>query len=268
MSVATKLGVYAARKIIGRKTISTATRLFGRKISVVGWGISAYEAAKTFRTFSKNNPYNVQIRPLREEQEKWGGAISCIGIKPYKVGDISSIVEGGAINELGKKTLFRNPCPDYGGLAADGGPNAQHNQPFTNDSGEETSVGNDPGEVVLPNPASAKELIHKAIDYVQSLENPLAISEFEAEHQKGLAARLIVVDTNLEEEYVSGADYTQQQSELSSISSYMKEVKGLYDMKIGELEKERDGHRLKHVAVAGAAAAGAFVFGKINPKKV
>ena len=85
VGVGTAVGLGA--KVLGRTA--------ARTVSVVGWGVTAYSGMKTLATYLKNDPHNQLVAPLKEEQEKWGSAISSIGRDPYHAENEYSILDGG-----------------------------------------------------------------------------------------------------------------------------------------------------------------------------
>lgn len=132
---------------------STGGRLLGRTGAVVGIGFVVFELFKQYKDNIETEPAYKEMMILQEEMNKWISAISCIGRDPSIDREYGSIDEGGAINALFEKKLYRT----QGTKAAD--------------------------------PKEAKTLIGRSIGYISETENLLNDEQFEEKRDR-LIARL------------------------------------------------------------------------------
>ena len=100
-NIAKGLGDKAIRRI------GTGGKVLGRAGTVVGIGFLVYELYKNYKENIENEPAYQEMMVLQAELEKWTSAISCIGRDGGAEKEYGSFDEGGAINALYRKKVFR-----------------------------------------------------------------------------------------------------------------------------------------------------------------
>lgn len=249
--------LYDILKNVGTsRLIRLGGRYFGRTTNVIGWGVGALSSVKTFKTYTRKDPYNKLIAPLEEELNKWSSAISCIGRDPYFIGDICSIEKGGAINALGKKELL-HISTRYPTVYDK--PNMEYHAP--QDSQENFENKKD-SKTINPNPKEAKRLINLALEYLDNTIDKINIEEFEKKKKK-ITNNLRGINEKLPNKY-KGQNYTPIQQELSDIVRKIIDIEFEYKSKILKLESKRNIRRLKYAGIAGLS----FFAGTITGKKI
>jgi hypothetical protein len=143
-------------KGVGEKTlrrVGAGGKVLGRAGTVVGIGLLAYEFLKNYKDNIEKEPAYQEMMILQAELEKWTSAVSCLGREPIEDKEYGSFDEGGAINALYRKKVFKGP----GVKGAD--------------------------------PREAYTLIGRSMNYVRQTENLLGDDRFEKK-KKGLVSQL------------------------------------------------------------------------------
>ena len=94
---------------LGRNTVrrlGTGGRALGRAGAALGMGFLLFELFRDYRHNIESEPAFQEMRIVQSELEKWSGAVSCIGRRPYEGKTYGSFEEGGAINALYPKLLL------------------------------------------------------------------------------------------------------------------------------------------------------------------
>ena len=156
-------------KGLGEKTIrrlGIGGKFIGRAGAVVGIGFLAYELLKHYKENIEAEPAYQEMMILQAELEKWTSAISCLGREPFKETEYGSLEEGGAINALYKKKIYKGP----GTRAAD--------------------------------PKEAYALVGRSMNYIRQTENILGDDKF-AEKKNALVSSLrkIQLQVNQADDY-------------------------------------------------------------------
>lgn len=250
--------VYILKGFVKNRGVRLGSRIFGRSVGIAGWVIGGFSSVKIYKTYMKNDPHNKRIAPLEEELGKWSDTISCIGRRPYYVGDICSIDEGGSINSLGKKELFSIPNTRYGSvreklnLEYHAAPDNKRKKPKVKFR-EGSRIGK-MSRFIDPCPAEARGLLQKAVNYVQTTKDVIDIEDFKTRKDK-FVEQLTNINNKLKIPYEPGADYTPIQQELSAISHEMIDIEFEYKSRISKLEHELFKRRIKYATVAVSSLA-------------
>ena len=95
---------------VGKKALrrlGTGGKFLGRAGTVVGVGFLAYELIKSYRENIEKEPAYQEMIILQAELKKWTSAIACLGSDCSADMEYGSLDDGGAINALYRKRVFK-----------------------------------------------------------------------------------------------------------------------------------------------------------------
>ena len=187
-------------KGLGEKTIQrlgVGGKLLGRTGAVLGIGFLAYELFKHYKENIEKEPAYKEMLILQREMEKWTSAISCLGREPFEAKDFGSFDEGGAINALYPKRGLRS------------------------------------ASVKPADPAEARILIGRAVDYIVEVENLFEDNSFDEKIEA-----LITQLEGIQDQLNTIEDYHPIQIQLSRIVDEIRPIESGYASRIYDCSRE------------------------------
>ncbi len=243
--------VEAGRRIAAGHAARVATRVLGRGISVAFLALGAYQAGKTVYEYVRQPGYGGKISALDDDLTALADAERWIGTDEYRVNQVSRIYND-AIHVLGRRRIFRTPCPSYERTQGSK-PNAEYHLDPLAEIVE--------GPVVEPHTGRAKLLIVDAVSALSSLHSDL--SRQSIDERALLVERLLGVEQMLPQYHMPGASYEEHQHALFAISRDISSMIPGYEKALHEIRAEST----RRAVACGLRGAAAFIAGPLTNQK-